>query len=129
MAVAYRSDGKEIAVATIRAAIVFYDTDTAAQKACIEGRADLGYVRKQGDAVSAKKASASKLVFIFIVCFKYWIYFYKKNNLVNILRCVKFFFGCGHDVETSRAEINLLLHAVLLLLLFTFYHYSFLISI
>lgn len=60
MAVAYRGDGREIAVATLRAAILFYNTDTCTQTAAIEARADLGYTRKSDEAVSAKKASASR---------------------------------------------------------------------
>ena len=60
MAIAYRGDGKEVAVATLRASIVFYNTETAAQQGSIEARADLGYVRRATDKVSAKKASASK---------------------------------------------------------------------
>lgn len=62
MAVAYRPDGQELAVSTLRGYIVFYDPSTTAQSGSIEARADLGYVRKLGEKVSAKKASASKYV-------------------------------------------------------------------
>ena len=60
MAVAYRGDGRQIAVSTLRAGIVFFDPDTSQQTGSIEARADLGYVRKSGESVTAKKASASK---------------------------------------------------------------------
>ena len=60
IAVAYRGDGRQIAVSTLRAGIVFFDSDTSQQTGSIEARADLGYVRKSGESVTAKKASASK---------------------------------------------------------------------
>lgn len=60
MAVAHRADGRQIAVATLRGAIIFFNTETCSQEHSIEARADLGYVRKASETVSAKKASASK---------------------------------------------------------------------
>lgn len=59
MAVAHRADGRQIAVATLRGAIIFFNTETCSQEHSIEARADLGYVRKASETVSAKKASAS----------------------------------------------------------------------
>lgn len=60
MAIAYRPDGGEIAVATLRGSILFYNPETVAQVGSIEARADLGYIRKAGETVSAKKGSATK---------------------------------------------------------------------
>jgi len=60
MAVAYRPDGREIAVATLRGHMYFYDAETAAQKGSIEAKSDLGYTRKHGEKVTAKKGASNK---------------------------------------------------------------------
>ncbi len=60
LAVTYRPDGDELAIATLNAQIAFYDPHTAAQTGSIEGRHDLGYTRKEGEKITAKKSAAGK---------------------------------------------------------------------
>ena len=60
VAVAYRPDGRELAVAALNGQVTFWDVQSASQSGSIEGRADLGYTRKDQDKISAKKASATK---------------------------------------------------------------------
>ena len=59
-AVAYRPDGEELAVATLNAQISFWDARTAQQVGSVEGRHDLGYTRKEGDKITAKKSAMAK---------------------------------------------------------------------
>ncbi len=60
MGVAFRPDGDEVAIATLNAQISFYDPNTAEPTGSIEGRHDLGYTRKEGEKITAKKASQGK---------------------------------------------------------------------
>jgi len=60
MAVAFRPDGNEVAVATLNTQISFWDVDSATQTASVEGRHDLGYTRKDTDKITAKKSSYGK---------------------------------------------------------------------
>ncbi len=60
MEVVFRPDGDEVAVATLNAQIHFYNPHTAEPTASIEGRHDLGYTRKEGEKITAKKASRGK---------------------------------------------------------------------
>lgn len=60
MAVAFRPDGNEVAVATLNTQISFWDVDSATQTASVEGRHDLGYTRKETDKITAKKSSYGK---------------------------------------------------------------------
>ncbi|ELU01708.1 hypothetical protein CAPTEDRAFT_223834 [Capitella teleta] len=60
LAVTYRPDGLELAVSTLDGSLTFWDTHSAAQTASIQGRADLGYTRKEGDRITAKKSAQSK---------------------------------------------------------------------
>ena len=62
MAVAFRPDGNEVAVATLNTQISFWDVDSATQTASVEGRHDLGYTRKDTDKITAKKSSYGKWV-------------------------------------------------------------------
>ncbi|XP_005103088.1 periodic tryptophan protein 2 homolog [Aplysia californica] len=60
LALTFRPDGKEFAVATLNAHVTFWDTVSAQQKGTIEGRHDLGYSRKDADKVSAKTSAEGK---------------------------------------------------------------------
>lgn len=60
LAVSFRPDGAEVAVATLNCQISFWNPHTANQTGSIEGRHDLGYFRSEGDKITAKKSSASK---------------------------------------------------------------------
>ena len=60
MAVTFRPDGDQIAIATLNAQISFYDPNTANPMGSIEGRHDLGYTRKEGEKITAKKAAHGK---------------------------------------------------------------------
>jgi periodic tryptophan protein 2 len=60
LCVAYKPDGTEIAVTTLDGQISFWNVHTANQTGSIEGRADLGYTRKENDKITAKKSSLGK---------------------------------------------------------------------
>ncbi len=60
LALAYRPDGKELAVSTLNGRITFWNPDTATQTGSIEGRHDLGYSRRETDKVTAKTVSMGK---------------------------------------------------------------------
>ena len=60
MGVTFRPDGDEVAIATLNAQITFYNPNTATPSGSIEGRHDLGYTRKEGEKVTAKKAAQGK---------------------------------------------------------------------
>ncbi|XP_064636474.1 periodic tryptophan protein 2 homolog [Lineus longissimus] len=60
LAVAYRPDGNEIAVATLDAQVTFWDVRSASQTGTIEGRHDMGYSRKDTDKITAKKSAFGK---------------------------------------------------------------------
>jgi periodic tryptophan protein 2 len=60
LALDFRPDGKELAVATLSAEITFWDPTTAQQKGSIQGRHDLGYGRKETDKVTGKTLAAGK---------------------------------------------------------------------
>ncbi|KAL0273025.1 UNVERIFIED_CONTAM: hypothetical protein PYX00_005802 [Menopon gallinae] len=60
LAVAYRPDGGEVAVATLDGQIQFFDVRTSAQKGSIDGRNDLGSGLADTDLISAKKNLAAK---------------------------------------------------------------------
>ena len=60
MGVAFRPDGKEVAIATLDFQITFWDVQSAVQTGSIEGRHDLGSGRKEGDMVTAKTSSSAK---------------------------------------------------------------------
>uniref|UniRef100_A0A0B7A3F6 Small-subunit processome Utp12 domain-containing protein n=1 Tax=Arion vulgaris TaxID=1028688 RepID=A0A0B7A3F6_9EUPU len=60
LALTFRPDGRELAVATLNAHITFWDTNTAQQKGTVEGRPDLGYSRKETDKISAKTSAEGK---------------------------------------------------------------------
>lgn len=55
LACAFRPDGKQIAVSTVDAQILFFHPETGQQTASIEGKHDLGYARKETDKVTGKK--------------------------------------------------------------------------
>ncbi len=59
---AYRPDGKQLAVATLNAHLTFFDPVNAEQQAVIEARHDLGYARLAGDKVTAKQLAAGRFV-------------------------------------------------------------------
>ncbi|XP_054265310.1 periodic tryptophan protein 2 homolog [Macrosteles quadrilineatus] len=58
--VAYRPDGKQVAVATLDGRISMFDVQTAQQVGSIEGRYDLGSGRSDTDLITAKKTLAGK---------------------------------------------------------------------
>uniref|UniRef100_A0ABM0M5X9 Periodic tryptophan protein 2 homolog n=1 Tax=Saccoglossus kowalevskii TaxID=10224 RepID=A0ABM0M5X9_SACKO len=60
LCVAYRPDGREVAVATLNCQITFFDVGTGTQTGSIEGRHDLGSGRRDTDLITAKTASKSK---------------------------------------------------------------------
>lgn len=62
LSVAYRPDGKQVAVATLNGCISMFDVQTAEQVGSIEGRYDLGSGRSDTDLITAKKTLAGKSV-------------------------------------------------------------------
>lgn len=60
LAVAFRPDGHQLAVATLDAQITFWDPINSVQVGSIDGRHDLGYTRKELDKITAKKSSFGK---------------------------------------------------------------------
>ncbi|OWF52888.1 periodic tryptophan protein 2 homolog [Mizuhopecten yessoensis] len=60
LAVAFRPDGGEVAVANLNAQITFWNPNTATQTGSIEGRHDLGYFRSENDKITARKAAEGK---------------------------------------------------------------------
>ncbi|BFZ24305.1 hypothetical protein BsWGS_27344 [Bradybaena similaris] len=60
LALTFRPDGKELAVATLNAHITFWDTKTAQQKGTVEGRPDLGYARKETEKIAGKTSAEGK---------------------------------------------------------------------
>nr|CAB3265326.1 periodic tryptophan protein 2 homolog [Phallusia mammillata] len=60
MSVAFRPDGKELAVSSLNAEISFWDVQTATQNGSVECRHDIGGGRSQTDRVSAKTSSYGK---------------------------------------------------------------------
>ena len=62
LALAYRPDGEQLAVACLNAQITFWTVKHCTQTGSIEGRHDLGYARKDTDKISGKKATAAKYV-------------------------------------------------------------------
>ena len=63
LAVAFRPDGHEVAVATLNVHLTFFETQTAQQVGCIEARHDLGYARSETDKVTAKKLASNRHAF------------------------------------------------------------------
>lgn len=60
LCVAYRPDGKEIAIATLDGQISFFDPVKGDQIHSIEGRHDLGSGRGETDVITAKKNEQAK---------------------------------------------------------------------
>ncbi len=60
LALAFRPDGRPLAVALISGRLVFWDVQLSVQVAAIEGHHDLGYTRKDTDKITAKKSSTAK---------------------------------------------------------------------
>ncbi|NXS87639.1 PWP2 protein, partial [Erpornis zantholeuca] len=60
LVVAFRPDGKELAVAALNGQITFWDHENAAQTGSIEGRHDLQMGRKELDKITAKQAAKGK---------------------------------------------------------------------
>ncbi|NXP99440.1 PWP2 protein, partial [Vidua macroura] len=58
--VAFRPDGKELAVAALNGQITFWDHENAVQTGSIEGRHDLQMGRKELDKITAKQAAKGK---------------------------------------------------------------------
>ncbi|XP_012586613.1 PREDICTED: periodic tryptophan protein 2 homolog [Condylura cristata] len=62
LAVTFRPDGAELAVATLNAQITFWDPENAAQTGSIEGRHDLKAGRKELDKITAKRSAKGRCV-------------------------------------------------------------------
>uniref|UniRef100_A0A3P9M7G7 PWP2 small subunit processome component n=1 Tax=Oryzias latipes TaxID=8090 RepID=A0A3P9M7G7_ORYLA len=60
LAVTYRPDGQELAVATLNGEIMFWNPNTATQTGSISGRHDLEVGRKDTDKVTAKQLAKGK---------------------------------------------------------------------
>ncbi|XP_019625240.1 PREDICTED: periodic tryptophan protein 2 homolog [Branchiostoma belcheri] len=60
LAVTFRPDGKEVAIAMLSGEIQFWDPHNANQTGSIEGRHDLGAGRKETDKITAKTSAAGK---------------------------------------------------------------------
>lgn len=60
LAVTYRPDGQELAVATLNGEITFWSPQSAAQTGSVSGRHDLQTGRKETDKISAKQAAKGK---------------------------------------------------------------------
>lgn len=60
LAVAYRPDGKEVAVTTLNGNITTFNVQTADETGCIEGRNDLGSGRSDTDIITSKKSLLGK---------------------------------------------------------------------
>uniref|UniRef100_A0A8C4RPG2 PWP2 small subunit processome component n=1 Tax=Erpetoichthys calabaricus TaxID=27687 RepID=A0A8C4RPG2_ERPCA len=60
LAVVYRGDGNEIAVATLNGEITFWNPKSAVQTGSISGRHDLQIGRKEMDKITAKQAAKGK---------------------------------------------------------------------
>ncbi|XP_072595331.1 periodic tryptophan protein 2 homolog [Vulpes vulpes] len=60
LAVTFRPDGAELAVATLNSQITFWDPENAVQTGSIEGRHDLKTGRKELDKVTAKHSAKGK---------------------------------------------------------------------
>ncbi|XP_043928437.1 periodic tryptophan protein 2 homolog [Protopterus annectens] len=60
LAVTFRPDGKQIAVATLNGQITFWDPDNGVQTGSIEGRHDLQLGRKELDKITAKQSAKGK---------------------------------------------------------------------
>ena len=62
LAVAFRPDGEQLAVACLNGQVSFWAVKQCVQTGSVEGRHDLGYTRKDTDKITAKKSSMSKYV-------------------------------------------------------------------
>ncbi|NXQ23667.1 PWP2 protein, partial [Alaudala cheleensis] len=60
LVVAFRPDGKELAVVALNGQITFWDHENAVQTGSIEGRHDLQMGRKELDKITAKQAAKGK---------------------------------------------------------------------
>lgn len=60
LAVTYRPDGQELAVATLNGEISFWSPQSAAQTGSVSGRHDLESGRKETDKITAKQAAKGK---------------------------------------------------------------------
>lgn len=60
LAVTFRPDGAELAVATLNSQITFWDPENAVQTGSIEGRHDLKSGRKELDKITAKHSAKGK---------------------------------------------------------------------
>ena len=60
VALTFRPDGKEVAIATLNAQIAIWDVVAVSQTGTIEGRHDMGYTRKEAEKITAKQAAFGK---------------------------------------------------------------------
>ena len=78
VAVAFRPDGKEVAVSTLDGQITFWDVRSAVQVKSVEGRRDIGGGRRASDKITAKTSSSGKYGYCFVV-FKLFSVFYNQR--------------------------------------------------
>ena len=64
LALAYSPDGSCLAVATLNGHISIMDVQSEDITQTIEGRHDLGYTRREGEKITAKKSADGKLVLL-----------------------------------------------------------------
>lgn len=62
LSLAYSPDGRSLAVATLNGHISIMDVQSEDITRTIEGRHDLGYTRREGDKITAKKSADGKSV-------------------------------------------------------------------
>lgn len=60
LAVSYRPDGQELAVATLNGEISFWNPQAATQTGSVSGRHDLEMGRKETDKITAKQSAKGK---------------------------------------------------------------------
>ena len=102
LAVAFRPDGHEVAVATLNGHLTFFETQTAQQVGCIEARHDLGYARSETDKVTAKKLASNRHAFFPNLQYFQSLYSYIQNSACTPLICkstntVDFIFRSNED--------------------------------
>lgn len=64
LSLAYSPDGHSLAVATLNGHISVINVESEDITHTIEGRHDLGYTRREGDKITAKKSADGKSVIV-----------------------------------------------------------------
>ena len=66
LSLAYSPDGRSLAIATLNGHISVIDVESEDITRTIEGRHDLGYTRREGDKITAKKSADAKSVAVVV---------------------------------------------------------------